>query len=76
MVFTKLLLENALAIRPCNCEAATEQLLAKLARGMSVLSSRYIGKWVARVLKRSVWAKLSVNKSIYLHLATVPALVL
>ena len=53
MVFTKLLLENALGIRPCNCEAALGPLLPKVARFIPVLSSRYIGKWAARVLKRS-----------------------
>ena len=31
IVFTKLFLENALAIRPCNCEAASEPLLPKVA---------------------------------------------
>ena len=53
MVFTKLLLENALAIRPHNCEAASEPLLPKVARCIPVLPSRYIGKCAARVLKRS-----------------------
>ena len=53
MVFTKLLLENALAIRPCNCEAASEPLLPKVACCIPVLPSRYIGKCAARVLKRS-----------------------
>ena len=53
MVFTKLLQENALAIRPCNWEAASEPLLAKVARGIPVLQSRYIGKCAAGVLKRS-----------------------
>ena len=53
MVFTKLLLENALAIRPCNCEAASEPLLPRVARCIPVLSSRYIGKCAVRVLKRS-----------------------
>ena len=53
MVFTKLLLENALAIRPCNCEAALEPLLPKVARCIPVLPSRYKGKCAARVLKRS-----------------------
>ena len=53
MVFTKLLLENALAIRPCNCEAASEPLLPKVARCIPVLSSRYTGKCAAHVLKRS-----------------------
>ena len=53
MVFTKLLLGNALAIRPCSYEAALEPLLPKVARCMPVLSSRYTGKCVARVSKRS-----------------------
>ena len=53
MVFTKLLLENALAIRPCNWEAASEPLLPKVALCMPVLPSSYIGKYAARVLKRS-----------------------
>ena len=53
MVFTKLLLENALAARPCNCEASLEPLLPKVARCIPVLSLRYIGKCAARVLKRS-----------------------
>ena len=47
-VLTKLLLENALAIRPCNCGAASEPLLCKVARCIPVLSSRYIGKWKVR----------------------------
>ena len=53
MVFTKLLLENARSIRPCNYDAASEPLLPKVARCIPVLSSRYIGKCAARVLKRS-----------------------
>ena len=53
MVFTKLLLEIALAIRPCNCQAASEPLLPKVARCIPVLPSRYIGKCATRVLKRS-----------------------
>ena len=53
MVFTELLLENALAIRPCNCEVASEPLLPKVARFIPVLSLRYKGKCAARVLKRS-----------------------
>ena len=53
MVFTKLLLENALAIRPCSCEAASEQLLPKVARCIPVLPLRHIGKCAVRVLKRS-----------------------
>ena len=43
MVFTKLLLENTLGIRPYNYEATSEP----------VLSLRYTGKCAARVLKRS-----------------------
>ena len=53
MVFTKLLLENGVAIRPCNCEAVTEPLLPKVARCIPVPPSRYIGKCAARVLKYS-----------------------
>ena len=52
MVFTKLLLENSLAIRPCNWEAASEPLLPKVARCIPILPSRNIGKCAARVLKR------------------------
>ena len=44
MVFTKMLLENALAVRPYNCEAVLEPLLPKVVRCILVLSSRYIGK--------------------------------
>ena len=51
MVFKKLLLENALAIRTCSCEAASEPLLPKVARCIPVLPSRYIGKCTARVLR-------------------------
>ena len=47
MVFTKQLLENALAIRPCNYGAASEPLLPEVARCIPVLSSRYIGKYAA-----------------------------
>ena len=54
MVFTKLLLENALSIRPCNYEAALEPLLPEVTRCISVLSSRFVGKCAARDLKRSV----------------------
>ena len=53
MVFTILLLKNALAIRPCNCGTASEPLLPKAASCIPILSSRYIGKCAARVLKRS-----------------------
>ena len=44
MVFTKLLLENALAIRPCNCGAASKFFLPKVDYCIPVLSSRYAGK--------------------------------
>ena len=44
---------NALAVRPCNCEAVLEPLLPKVARCIRVLSSRNIGKCGARVLKHS-----------------------
>ena len=50
MDFTKLLLENALALRLCNCEALLEPLLPQVARCIPVLSSRYTGKCAARVL--------------------------
>ena len=53
MVFIKLLLENALAVRPYNREAASEPLLPKVARCISVLPSHYIGKFAAHVLKCS-----------------------
>ena len=53
MVFTKLFLENAFAIRPCNCKAASELFLPKVAHCIPVLPSRYIGKCTARVLKHS-----------------------
>ena len=43
MVFIKLLLENALAIRPCKYEAASEPLSLKVAGCIPVLSLRYIG---------------------------------
>ena len=65
MVFTNLLLENALAIRHCNCEAASEPLLPKVVRCIPVLPSRYIGKCAARVLKRSGY--------IYPHLLLSPS---
>ena len=63
MVFTKLLLGNALAIRPCNCEAVLEPLLPKVARCVPVLPSRYIGKCAARVLKRSEYTNKSARKA-------------
>ena len=53
MVFTKLLLENALAIRPCNWEAASKPLLPKIAHCIPVLPSRLYRKVRPRVLKRS-----------------------
>ena len=54
IVFTKLLLEDNLDIRLSNnCEAASEPLLAKVAHCVPVLTSRYTGKYAARVLKRS-----------------------
>ena len=51
--FTKLLQRNALAVRPCNCEAVLEPLLPKVAHCIPFLSSHYIGNCTARVLKRS-----------------------
>ena len=53
MVFTKLLLENAFAIPPCNCEVVLKPLLPKAARCIPVLSSRCKEKCAIRVLKRS-----------------------
>ena len=53
MVFTKLLLENALAIQPHNYEAASERLLPKVVRCIPVLSLRNTGKCASRVLKSS-----------------------
>ena len=75
MVFTKLLLENALPIRPCNCEAASGPLLPKVARCIAVLSSRCIGKCAARVLKRSGtildgFSLIHVNCAIFLAIRT------
>ena len=61
MVFTKLLLENALAIRPCNYGAASEPLLPKVVRYIPVLSSRYIGKCDAHVLKGSAQTKAETS---------------
>ena len=60
MVFTKLLLENALAIRPCNYGAASKPLFPKVARCVPVLSSCYIGKCAARILKRSAFDQRSL----------------
>ena len=67
MVFTKLLLENALAIRPCNYGAGSEPLLPKVARGIPVLLSRCMGRCAARVLKRS---GLIEEEALYLILKT------
>ena len=47
------MLQNALAIRPYNYEAASALPLPKVAHCIPVLSSRYIGKCATRVLKRS-----------------------
>ena len=61
------LLENALAIRRYDCEAASEPLLPKVAHCIPVLSSRYIGKCAARVLKRSGlthWATATDAKTV------------
>ena len=54
MVFSKLFLENSLAIRPCNYGGTSEPLLPKVARCIPVLSSSYIGKCAARVKNRKV----------------------
>ena len=64
MVFTKLLLENALAIRPCNYGAASESHLPKVARCIPVFSSRYVEKCAAHVLKRSGLESLLINSPI------------
>ena len=61
MIFTKLLLENARAIRPCYCEPVLEPLLPKVARCIPVLLSRHIGKCAARVLKRSARTHPALN---------------
>ena len=53
MICTKLLLENTLAIRPDNYEAASEPLLPKVVRCIPVLSWRYIEECAAHVLKHS-----------------------
>ena len=74
MVFTKLLLENALAIRPCNCGAASEPLLLKVARCIPVLPSRYVGKCAARVLKCSGYKRtyvLSEEALFYAHMRVI-----
>ena len=63
MVFTKLLLENALAIRPSNWEAASEPLLPKVAHCIPVPPLRYIGK-CARVLKRSVSTQIVISMTL------------
>ena len=49
----QLLMENALAIRPCNYGAGSEPLLPRVARSIPVLSSHCIGKCSVGVLKRS-----------------------
>ena len=69
MVFTKLLLENTLAIRPCNYGAASEPLLPKVAHCIPVLSSRYIGKCATRVLKCPDWT-MQRNEPVTLLLGT------
>ena len=56
-VFTKLLLQDTLAVQRYNHEAASEPLLPKVARCIPVLSPRHIGKCAARVLKRSATTK-------------------
>ena len=53
VVFTKLLLENTLAVRPYNYEAVSEQHLPKVAHCIPVLRLGCIGKCAARVLMRS-----------------------
>ena len=61
------LLENALAIRPCKYDAASEPLLPKVARCIPVLSSRYIGKCAACVLKRSARPHPGPPLDLYLY---------
>ena len=61
MVFTKLMLENALAIRPCNYKAALELLLPKVASCIPVLSSCYTGKCAAHVLTRSAQSEAKTS---------------
>ena len=63
MVFTKLLLQNTLHIRPDNYEAASKLLFPKVARCITVPSSHYIRKCAARVLKRS--AETNHNGTVY-----------
>ena len=53
MVFTKLLLQNILAIRPYKYEAASELLLPEVTHCIPVVSLRCIGKCAVLVLKRS-----------------------
>ena len=50
MVFTKLLLENTLAVRPYNYEAASEPHLLKVVRCIPAPSLHYIGKCPVCVL--------------------------
>ena len=51
--FRQLLLQDSLDVRRYDHEAASEPHLPKVACCIPVLSSRYIGKRAARVLKRS-----------------------
>ena len=46
-------MQDTLAVRRYDHEAVSELLLPKVARCIPVLSSRYIGKYTARVLERS-----------------------
>ena len=55
-------LKNALAIRPCNYEVASEPLLSKVAGCIPVLSSHYIGKCAAPVLKRSTYMHRKIEQ--------------
>ena len=61
MVFTKLLMENALTIRPCNCKAASEPLLPKVACCIPVLPSRHIDRKVRRPCFKALCFKYSLE---------------
>ena len=63
----QLLLQNALAVRPCNYEVASEPLLPKAARCIPVLSSRYIRKCAAHVLKGSDSINVNDRKTFSLN---------
>ena len=56
MVFTKLLLEKTLAIRPCNCKAVSEPLLPKVAR-CNTSSPIALYRKVCRPCFKALWVK-------------------